>query len=175
MGPHLADTPVLHTARLVLRVPVADDFTPFRAYFMSDRAKFTGGQPDPILAWQRFCVTLGHWAFRGYGVFALQRRDTGAVIGAAGPYFPEGWPEPEIAWQLWDASAEGQGFALEAARAALDHAHDHLGWTTAASLIGPENARSRQLAQRLGCVHEGDHPHPHFGPLQIWRHPPPAR
>ncbi|MDD7972038.1 GNAT family N-acetyltransferase [Roseinatronobacter alkalisoli] len=167
----LTATPQLQTERLILRAPCAQDFPVFAAYFMSERAQFTGGQPDRILAWNRFCVTLGHWVMRGYGVFAIVRRDTGAVIGAAGPFFPEGWPEPEIAWQLWDGHAEGNGFAYEAALATRTHVYADLGWKTAVSLIAPENQRSAALAQRLGCTLEGAHPHPHFGPLDIWRHP----
>lgn len=138
---------------------------------MSERARFTGGQDDPILAWNRFCVTLGHRIMRGYGVFTMLRRDTGQPIGAAGPFFPEGWPEPEIAWQIWDAGSEGQGFALEAAQATRLHAREALGWTRPASLIAPDNHRSQTLAQRLGCQHESDFQHPHFGTLQVWRHP----
>lgn len=169
--PHfLPDAPHLVTQRLVLRPPAAQDFGAFAAYFMSERAGHTGGQPDRILAWNRFCVTLGHWAFRGYGVFVMEKG--GAAIGAAGPFFPEGWPEPEIAWQLWDAQAEGHGFAQETARATRAYAYEHLGWTTAVSLIAPENVRSALLAQRLGCQMDGVHAHPHFGSLQIWRHPP---
>ncbi|MCC5960212.1 MAG: GNAT family N-acetyltransferase [Rhodobacteraceae bacterium] len=167
----LTGTPQLETERLILRAPCAQDFPAFAAYFMSDRARFTGGQPDRILAWNRFCITLGHWHMRGYGVFVMVRRDTGAVIGAAGPFYPEGWPEPEIAWQLWDGTTEGHGFAVEAACATRAHAYDDLGWTTAVSLIAPDNLRSRALAQRLGCTPDGTHPHPHFGPLDIWRHP----
>jgi RimJ/RimL family protein N-acetyltransferase len=174
MRPHLADTPCLETPRLILRAPEPEDYPAFAAYFMSERGRFTGGAPDPILAWQRFCTTLGHWAMRGYGVFALVPRDTGQAVGAAGPFFPEGWPEPEIAWQIWDPSSEGQGLAHEAALAARAHAHSALGWATAVSLIAPDNARSQVLARRLGCTPEGVHPHPHFGPLLIWRHPPPG-
>ena len=162
-------TPRLVTERLVLRVPVAGDFDVFAAYFMSERARYTGGQPDRILAWQRFCVTLGHWVFRGYGVFVIEWQ--GRAIGAAVPYFPEGWPEPELAWQIWDARAEGQGLAQEAALATRAHVYDTLGWETAVSLIAPDNGRSATLAQRLGCHLESIHDHPHYGPLQVWRHP----
>ena len=163
----------LHTDRLILRPPEPADFPTFKAYFMSDRARFTGGSPDPIRAWNRFCMTLGHRIMRGYGVHTIIERATGQPIGAAGPFFPEGWPEPEIAWQIWPASSEGKGFAHEAAIAARTHAITALGWTRPASLIAPENHRSQALAQRLGCQHERDFAHPHFGPLQIWRHPPP--
>jgi RimJ/RimL family protein N-acetyltransferase len=161
----------LHTDRLILRAPCPADYPAFKAYFMSPRAEFTGGQPDPILAWYRFCVTLGHHVMRGYGVFTIVDRATHSVIGAAGPYFPEGWPEPEIAWQIWEGAYEGKGYAQEAVLAARAHACQSLGWTRPASLIAPDNQRSARLARRLGCTHEGDFTHPHFGLLQVWRHP----
>lgn len=162
----------LHTERLILRPPEPADFPAFKAYFMSDRARFTGGSPDPILAWNRFCMTLGHRIMRGYGVLTILDRATGQPIGAAGPFFPEGWPEPEIAWQIWSSGFEGKGFAQEAVRVVRADAKASLGWTQPASLIAPENHRSKALARRLGCQQEGVFSHPHFGPLQIWRHPP---
>ncbi|ATX65696.1 GNAT family N-acetyltransferase [Roseinatronobacter bogoriensis] len=163
----------LQTDRLILRPPAPEDFPAFKAYFMSERAQFTGGSPDPILAWNRFCITLGHRIMRGYGVHIIVNRATGQPIGAAGPFFPEGWPEPEIAWQIWTAEAEGKGYAYEAVLAARAHAADALGWAQPASLIAPDNLRSQTLAQRLGCQQERDFFHPHFGTLQIWRHPAP--
>jgi RimJ/RimL family protein N-acetyltransferase len=66
-----------------------------------------------------------------------------------GLHYPEGWPEPEIAWALarryW-----GRGYAFEAATAALDIAFDRLGWSRVISLIAPSNLRSIRLAERLG-------------------------
>lgn len=163
----------LQTERLALRYPTPEDFPAFKAYFMSARARFTGGSPDPILAWNRFCVTLGHRIMRGYSVFTITLRASGQPIGAAGPFYPKGWPEPELAWQIWTAEAEGKGYAHEAVIAARAHARAALGWTRPASLIAPDNLRSQALARRLGCDHESDFDHPHFGTLQIWRHPAP--
>ena len=97
----------------------------------------------------------------------------GRALGTAGPWFPEGWPEPEIAWTLWDAEAEGKGYATEAALATRAYAYDTLGWTTAISLILDGNDRSAALAARLGCVREGGFTHAQFGATSIWRHPAP--
>ena len=161
----------IETDRLILRPPAPEDYPAFKAYFMSTRAQFTGGQPDAILAWNRFCVTLGHKIMRGYSVYTICIRETGEPIGAAGPFFPEGWPEPEIAWQIWTGEAEGKGYAFEATVAARANACATLGWTRPTSLIGPDNHRSQALAKRLGCHYESDFIHPHFGTLQVWRHP----
>ncbi len=170
----LSGIPTLQTARLTLRGPKSSDFGPFAEFMSSDRAEFVGGPISPVMAWRGFCHITGHWVHRGYSAFILADRETDAPLGMAGPWFPEGWPEPEIAWSLWTPAAEGRGLAHEAALAARAHAYDVLGWTTAISLIAPRNLRSQALARRMGCVQDGMFRHETFGDSQIWRHPGPA-
>ena len=43
---------------------------------------------------------LGQWALRGYGVWACEKIDGGAFIGAVGIFHPLDWPEPEIIYSL---------------------------------------------------------------------------
>jgi RimJ/RimL family protein N-acetyltransferase len=172
----LADTfaaavPVLETPRLILRAPRLADFDGFAGYLASDRSRFTGGPVDRNQAWRAFGHLIGHWVLRGYGVFVIEDRATGQAIGTSGPWFPEGWPEPEIAWTLWQG--EGRGLAAEAALATRAHAYEVLGWTTAISLILNGNQRSEALAFRLGCVPDGGFTHAQFGATTIWRHPSP--
>lgn len=170
----LTGVPVLRTERLVLRAPETGDFDAFAAYAASARSRFTGGPQARDLAWRGFCSVAGHWAMRGYAFFVMEHRDSGRTIGMAGPWFPEGWPEPEIGWQIWDPSFEGQGLAQEAALAARRFAFDVLGWSTAISLIDPDNARSAALARKLGCTQDGSFVHERYGLCQIWRHPAPG-
>jgi len=169
MSVHLAGTPTLRTDRLVLRAPLTADFEGYAAFAASDRAAYTGGPMTREMAWRSFCHLTGHWVHRGYGPFVLDQHGRG--IGTIGPYCPEGWPEPEIAWTLW--RSEGTGIALEAARAARGYAYGVLGWTTAISMIDPENARSVALAHRMGCVPDGTFQHERIGLCHIWRHPGP--
>lgn len=170
--PALIGTPVLETERLRLRAPVAADFETFAAHVATDRARYTGGPQDRTMAWRSFCHMTGHWVHRGYGMFFFTDKTSDAVLGFAGPWFPEGWPEPELGWSVMIAAAEGKGYAQEAARAARAYAYDVLGWPTAISLIDAANIRSQALATRLGCVAEG--PGEVMGkPCVIWRHPAP--
>jgi RimJ/RimL family protein N-acetyltransferase len=85
--------------------------------------------------------------------------------------FPQGTPEPELAWGLFDGF-EGHGYAQEAALAARDHARTAIGLGPLASFIEPENTRSIALAKRLGAwfggVFEED-----GKTLHIYRHPMP--
>ncbi|MDR0810444.1 MAG: GNAT family N-acetyltransferase [Gemmobacter sp.] len=167
-------TPVLETERLILRAPVTEDFEPFAACMASDRAVPLGGPLSRVLAWRSFGHLTGHWIHRGYGMFVLVERASGAAIGMSGPWFPEGWPEPEIGWTIWVAEAEGKGYAAEAALAARAYAYDALGWPTAISLIVPGNTRSEALARRMGCVWERSFVYEQYGECGIWRHPVPG-
>lgn len=170
----MIEIPVLSTQRLVLRAPRWDDFEAYAAFRASPRSVHVGGPFKCDTAFQQFCALFGHWALRGYGRWMVADRETGAPLGVVGLYYPEGWPEPEIAWTVFD-HAEGRGIAAEAALAAREHAYGVLGWETVASLVPPENERSTSLARRLGCVAEGTFDHATYGPLTIWRHPGPER
>lgn len=173
-GDSLIRIPVLQTARLVLRAPEARDFDAYAAFRASPRSVTVGGPFDRTAAFNQLAAIIGHWQLRGFGRWIVADRRSDAAIGVAGLHHPEDWPEPEIAWSLFDG-AEGQGYATEAAIAARSYAYDVLGWDTVASIILPDNARSLAVAARMGAVRDGTHDHPHLGPLQIWRHSPPDR
>ena len=172
MTPRLTDVPVIETERLRLRAPVPRDYPAYLAFRLSDRSRGMGGPFTESQAFDQFGELLGHWLIRGYGRWTVADKRTDQALGVVGLFYPPDWPEPEIAWALFE-TAEGQGFAGEAARAARDFAYDTLGWTTVVSLIVPGNDRSVKLAERLGCTREDDFTHPDFGAMQVWRHPAP--
>jgi RimJ/RimL family protein N-acetyltransferase len=90
-----------------------------------------------------------------------------------GPWFPEGWPEHELGWSVWNPAVEGKGFAFEAAKAARDFAWTELGWAGAVSYIDPGNDRSIALARRMGAVLDEDAASPGDGEALVFRHPAP--
>ena len=100
-------------------------------------------------SWRSIANFLGHWQLRGYGMWALESKETGEFLGRAGFYDPPGWPGFELGWvlgrQYW-----GRGYASEAARAALAHAFDGLGKQRVISLIRHGNARSIRVAEAIG-------------------------
>jgi RimJ/RimL family protein N-acetyltransferase len=156
---------MITTARLTLRQPVAADWPAYRDYRLTARSTSRMSQGE---AWTHFAAFFGHWSLRGFGRFIATLQ--GRPIGHFGPFFPEGHPERELTWTLWDASLEGQGYAFEAALAARDHAFRTLGWSTAVSYIDPENARSQALAARLGAVRDPVGTNPYGDDTQVWRH-----
>jgi RimJ/RimL family protein N-acetyltransferase len=81
------------TPRLILREWELTDFEPYAA-MVADPAvmKFLSltGTPMPRFgAWQTFSAIVGHWQLRGFGVFAVTERNTGALVGDVGPWNPE--------------------------------------------------------------------------------------
>ncbi|WP_425091694.1 GNAT family N-acetyltransferase [Tropicimonas sp. S265A] len=168
----LVKIPTLETARLRLRAPQPSDADAYGAFLESPRSAGVGGPFKASDAFDRMTMTVGHWHLRGYGRWIIADKATDAPLGLAGPYMPESWPEPEIAWSLFEG-AEGHGYAEEAAFASRKYVYDVLDWDTVISLIIPGNTRSEKLADRLGCYPDGMFDHAAFGPMTIWRHPAP--
>lgn len=152
-----------------MRAPSLDDFDALCVFYASPRANFVGGQMEPDKVWRHLALEIGHWQMRGYGRWTLVEKETGKPAGIIGLWNPEGWPEPEIGWDLFEGFG-GKGYATEAATAARSFAYDTLGWTTAISLVAPENHASRKVAQRLGANRDGDFNHVRLGALEVWRH-----
>ena len=142
----------LQTSRLELRQFSAGD-APAYAAMCADaevmRYIGSGTVQTPAEAWRSMAMFLGHWQLRGYGMWALQQRDTGALIGRVGFLHAPDWPDFELGWLLarehW-----GHGYAREAAAAALRHAFDVLRRERVISLIRPQNQRSIAVAEALG-------------------------
>lgn len=164
--------PTLTTERLTLRALRLSDFDTFAAFYAAERSRFVGGPLTREMAWRALAGELGHWALLGYGRWAVEESATGGLAGVIGLWNPEGWPEPEIGWDLMNGF-EGRGYATEAARAARRHAYGTLGWTTAISLVADGNAGSARVAERLGAREDGRFTHPRFGSMRVFRHPGP--
>ncbi|MEO7854178.1 MAG: GNAT family N-acetyltransferase [Rubrivivax sp.] len=100
-------------------------------------------------AWQSMAAFLGHWALLGYGMWALQHREGGPLLGRVGYLDRPGWPGFELGWVL-GREHWGHGYAREAAAAALKHAFEVLQRPRVISLIRPANLRSIAVATALG-------------------------
>ena len=121
--------PILFTERLILRPPVAEDFESWAAFHADEMTMhFLGGVQPRSIAWRSMCAMTGAWTIRGFGMFSMILRDSGAWIGRSGPWQPEGWPGTEIGWGVARAFT-GKGYAHEAAVALMDYAVDVLGWS----------------------------------------------
>lgn len=165
---------MLRTERLILRRPTPADWSAFRDFFFSERSASLGGPFTIGKSWRHFAAALGHWEIHGHGMWAVTFPEDDTAVALVGPWVPADWPETEIGWMVFAAELEGKGFATEAARAAVRHAFDVLGWDTVVSYIAPGNQRSIRLAEKLGAVLDDAAPKPEANPnTLVYRHPRP--
>src|SRR5690242_2176295 len=124
--PESPRSPSLATPRLLLRQwrdDDADAFAPITADPEVMRYIHDGSTLDRAATAERINLWRRHWDEHGYGLYAVEVRGTGELIGFTGlavPLFlPEVMPAVEIGWRLGRAHW-GQGYATEAARAVVD-------------------------------------------------------
>jgi len=148
----------LETERLRLRAFRNEDLDAYAAICADPevmRYLGTGVTLNRHETWRAMAGILGHWELLGYGMFAMEVRETGELIGRTGFLDPPGWPGFELGWVLgcrwW-----GKGYALEAARACLDYAFGPLGRDRVISLIRPDNHRSIRVAEKIGETLAGE-------------------
>ena len=172
IGRIIGQVPLLESERLIFRAFTEDDFKPMARFFADPVSVFYGGPCGRDDAWRKFAAYPGHWALRGYGPWALEYNVRGAFVGLCGPWYPEGWIEPEITWALVP-EYHGNGFATEAARRALRSAYEDFGWTTAISVISLDNPASAAVAVRVGAKIEATVNY-RYGAAHLYRHASPS-
>lgn len=100
---------------------------------------------------------------RGYGLWALEHRGSGAFLGFTGlapmPGTVPGAGSIEIGWRL-AREAWGLGYATEAAKAALAVAFDELRLDEVNSITAVLNAPSLAVMVRLGMTLSDEFEHP---------------
>lgn len=145
---------IIETERLILRkIDPERDFEAW-AESMADEGtvRYLGTQPmSRPEAWRNMAMALGHWEIRGYGSFSLEHRETGEWIGRVGPWYPEGWPAPEVGWTISPRHLR-KGYAGEAARACIDYVFGTLRWPEVIHVILEDNVPSIGLAKKLGST-----------------------
>jgi RimJ/RimL family protein N-acetyltransferase len=143
---------IIETERLILReIDPERDFESW-AKIQADEntVRHLGYKPmNRAKAWRNMAMVIGHQAIRGYGFFSLESKQTGEWVGRVGPWFPEGWPEPEVGWAISPDHLR-KGYAFEAARASVDYAFNTLGWSRVVHVILDGNKASIALAKKLG-------------------------
>jgi ribosomal-protein-alanine N-acetyltransferase len=163
-------TPTIRTERLVLRRWLQRDRGPFAA--MNADPEVMAHFPAPLSREKSDALVdriEAGFEEHGFGLWALEARSTGAFIGFTGlavPSFEAAFtPAVEIGWRL-QRSAWGQGYATEAARAALAVAFDQIGLREVVSFTSTANDQSQAVMRRLGMTHDpaDDFDHPRVPP-----------
>jgi RimJ/RimL family protein N-acetyltransferase len=146
--------PELETARLRLRRWRAEDREPFAALNADAEvmehfpAPLSRGESDALAA--RIEVDFER---RGFGLWAVEVRASGEFVGFVGLDLPQieahFMPAVEAGWRL-ARPAWGNGYATEAARAALAFGFERLGLEEIVAMTAVGNTRSRAVMERLG-------------------------
>ena len=92
---------------------------------------------------------------RGLGFLAVERLADGERVGMCGLIKRDYLDDVDLGYALL-ARHEGHGYAIEAARGMLRHAHERCGLTQLAAIVHPDNARSHALLTRLGFQRDGE-------------------
>jgi RimJ/RimL family protein N-acetyltransferase len=93
----------------------------------------------------------------GLGLWGVERRDDGVLIGLCGLLRSRiaGVEETEISY-IVEREFRGRGFAAEAGGAVLAHAFRSLGQRRVVAVVHLENSASIAVATRIGMRHERD-------------------
>jgi len=157
---------MIETDRLILRKWQDSDLEPFAALNSCEHVceflpNILSIEESNVLARK----IISHFDKHGFGLFAVERKDTGEFIGFTGLSIPsfkaDFMPAVEIGWRL-AFSAWGQGFATEAAIAARNYAFNELGLQEIVSFTTKGNERSIKIMKKIGMTYDpkGDFDHP---------------
>lgn len=151
----------LETERLVLRPYRQDDLDDLHTMFSDPEHMRWYPAPfdrETSQAWLE--RQIEGYRSRGFALWVVEERGTGAFLGTAGPTVQvvEETEEVEIGWHT-RPGRKGEGIAPEAGAAAMDWAFANLDVEHLISLVRPENVPSCRVAEKL-VMHvdrEADH------------------
>jgi RimJ/RimL family protein N-acetyltransferase len=152
--------PVIITPRLILRAFTAEDVDALHRLLSEEgvlRYFPTSDPPSRDRVQQMISRLLAHWQERGYGLWAVESRLSGQLLGRCGLQHVPELDEVEVDFILgkpfW-----GQGFATEAARASLHFGFDTLGLERVVGIAHVENEASQHVLEKLGMARVDQRP-----------------
>ena len=147
--------PVLETPRLILRGHRLEDLDAMMAIWSDPivRRYFHARPNAREDIWAQLLRHFGCWAALGYGMWAVEEKETGAYVGTAGIFDvkrdldPALDGIPEAGWTI-ASRCHGKGYATETMRAAFawaDKRHPRQ-----FCIVNPENIASIRVAEKCG-------------------------
>jgi RimJ/RimL family protein N-acetyltransferase len=90
-----------------------------------------------------------HWDEHGFGIWAVELRGTGELVGRIGLSYHRAWPDdPELGW-LIDPGHTGRGLATEGGAASADYGFEALRAPRLVSICIGENVESLRVMEKL--------------------------
>lgn len=97
---------------------------------------------------------LKHYDEHGYGPYRVSSMDSDEAMGICGLFKRENLEYPDVGYGFLPEFC-GHGYAIEAARAVLDHARNEMKLDKLVAIVSEENTRSTHLLEKLGMQEEG--------------------
>jgi RimJ/RimL family protein N-acetyltransferase len=150
----------LETARLLLRPWRQEDLDPYaRICADPEVTRYVTGPLSRQESEEQVSRFVRHWEERGFGLWAVEYRASGAFIGFIGLLHQHDWPigedKTEVGWRL-DRAFWGQGLATEGAQTSVRYGFEQLGLERIISIINPKNLASRRVAEKAGLTLRGE-------------------
>lgn len=165
---------VAETARLILReiTPAdAEDF--YRIYTDAETMKFQGALPENYsVEVERYYLGKHiemYYEARGFGLWAMVLKENNRLIGRCGLIVQEieSGREIEVTYlierQFWN-----QGYASEAALAALKLGFEKFNFQRIVAFIHPQNTASARVAEKIGMRFERKVEFRNFGEVNLY-------
>ncbi len=148
---------IVETERLILR-RFAEDDAEFALALLSEPPflRYIGDKGVRTVDDARAYIRdqpLASYARHGFGLYVVELKETAAPIGMCGLLKRDALADPDLGFaflsRFWS-----RGYALEAARATLEHARTGLGMSRVVAITTPDNEASIRLLTRLGFAFE---------------------
>ena len=146
---------ITETQRLRIREITVDDVP--RLYQLYDDESITRYMeplfPDPAQELEYTKEYIRNvYGFYGYGMWIIEEKESGRVIGRAGLESKEGFEGLELGFML-GVDYQHKGYAYEACSAILKYGIEELGINRYCAFVNKDNTASAGLCERLGfCV-----------------------
>lgn len=150
--------PELLTPRLRLRPWRPADVAPM-ARIYADPAVIRYLRPmDRATTRRQIARFVEHWTEHGFGIWAVDDRSSGRLIGRIGLWHHPDWTaadhDAEVGWTL-ERRSWGRGLATEGGRAALEWGRNVAGLEAVISIAHRDNHASQRVMARLGLEYGG--------------------
>jgi RimJ/RimL family protein N-acetyltransferase len=163
----------LETERLRLRPARIDDLETWHAV-SRDAEQAWFGEAQSSLDDARVSIEkqMRHQEEHGFALWAVELRQTGDMIGVTGLRYLADGPEIEVGYRFL-ARCWGNGYATEAARAAIAFGFDELRLERIVAVTLPTNRASRRVMEKcgltfVGVVHVYGYAHVKYAIAQNW-------
>jgi RimJ/RimL family protein N-acetyltransferase len=153
----MTTTPIIETERTILRPHRPEDLEDYAALRADPVVtRFIGGKPNTREeSWARILRHAGMWQFLGFGLWVVEDKATGRLIGEAGFHemkrdiAPSFEGVPEAGW-VFAPAVHGRGFATEVVARMHAWADGRPGFDRTVCIIDPDNAASLAVARKFG-------------------------